>query len=774
MEFLQAFLFTSKYLFGRNGNTDIFYLFSMIILMFYIWKRHEKLKLICGISIPVLVITIIMAFAYPWTVMTRCFVFFAKMLLNITLMVFVAWNCKKWKISRFVETVAIIHGIETLIALCFKNSALWASEQLLNNENSVMRLRLFYANPGAMAFASGLALVILVYLMMKEEIVWRYVLGIVIVTVDLFLSFGITGIACALVGIISMLGMTAINNLQEGKSKYFKKNAIYVLAIATVSAIALGLNSTYLGRIKEIIAGTDHLLLVKLIEPIENMGRILTETKFLGVGFGNGNTGFALDLIGASKAYPNSFIRIIVEGGIFGILFVVILIAAVGYYCFRYGKLIDKTLFIFITFYQMIGGYFTDPTNYFIYGWIIGESIYNKIDLTGKCTLTLFMPLNKDSLSIAQIGHKRIPSREGGVEIVVEEISTRLVKLGHNVDAYNRSGQHVSGKEFNLVDYDNLKEYEGIKIIKVNTIQKKGLAAFVYSFFASLRVIGKDYDIVHYHAEGPCLFMWIPSMFGIRTIATIHGLDWQRSGKWGSLGSTVIKLGEKIAAMFADEIIVLSRHVQKYFLETYNRKAVLIPNGANKPLIKEPVLINEKYGLGGQDYILTLSRLTREKKTDLLIEAFKEIKTDKKLIISGGSSDSDEYVNQLHELAKGDSRIIFTGFVQGQELEELFSNAYVYCLPSELEGMPLSLLEAMSYGNCCLVSDIPENTDVIRNKGVSFETNDKASLIEALQELIDEPDLVNRFRSKASNYICEKYNWDKIVDDTINLYYQRG
>ena len=139
-------------------------------------------------------------------------------------------------------------------------------------------------------------------------------------------------------------------------------------------------------------------------------------------------------------------------------------------------------------------------------------------------------------------------------------------------------------------------------------------------------------------------------------------------------------------------------------------------------------------------------------------------------IIAGGSSDSDGYVNQLHELAKDDSRIIFTGFVQGRELEELYSNAYVYCLPSELEGMPLSLLEAMSYGNCCLTSDIPECVDVIRDKGVSFITNDKGDLIRELQRLDNEPDVVENYRKQSADYICNKYNWDDVTNRTLNLY----
>lgn len=181
-----------------------------------------------------------------------------------------------------------------------------------------------------------------------------------------------------------------------------------------------------------------------------------------------------------------------------------------------------------------------------------------------------------------------------------------------------------------------------------------------------------------------------------RCIAIIHGIDWQRE-KWkNGFGSKYIKFGEKVAVKYADEIIVLSKGVQDYFQKTYGRKTVFIPNGVNRPEVYAPEQIKEKYGLEKEDYILYLGRLVPEKGVHYLIEAFKSIQTDKKLVIAGGASDTDEYMERLKKLAAGDKRIIFTGFVQGRILEELYSNAYVYVLPSDLEGMPLSLLEAMS------------------------------------------------------------------------------
>ncbi|MGN1115682.1 MAG: glycosyltransferase family 4 protein, partial [Candidatus Ornithomonoglobus sp.] len=169
-----------------------------------------------------------------------------------------------------------------------------------------------------------------------------------------------------------------------------------------------------------------------------------------------------------------------------------------------------------------------------------------------------------EKLKIAMLGHKRIPSREGGVEIVVEELSTRMVSRGHSVTAYSRMGGHVSGKEYGVT---RLKEYKGVRLKKVLTVNKKGLAAMTSSFFAAVCAAFGRYDAVHFHAEGPCAMTWIPKLFGKRVIATIHGLDWQRA-KWRGFATKYLKFGERMAVKCADEIIVLSKNVQQYFKDT--------------------------------------------------------------------------------------------------------------------------------------------------------------------------------------------------------------
>ena len=372
----------------------------------------------------------------------------------------------------------------------------------------------------------------------------------------------------------------------------------------------------------------------------------------------------------------------------------------------------------------------------------------------------------KQQLNIAMLGHKRIPSREGGVEVVVEELCARMVQLGHRVTCYNRRGSHVAGREF---DAAPMREYRGIRLRSVCTIDAKGLAAMSASFFASVRAAFGRYDVVHVHAEGPCAMLWLPKLFGKRCVATIHGLDHDRA-KWGRFAKWYLRLGAKCAAKYADALIVLNEGDGRYFRETFHRDTVLIPNGVNRPEHLKPDLIRKQFGLNGGDYILFLGRLVPEKGLRTLIEAFRRVRTDMKLIIAGGGSDSGDFVAELKALAAGDARIVFTGFVQGQLLQELYGNAYLYTLPSFLEGMPLSLLEAMSYGNCCLTSDIPECANLLAGHGATFRAGDADDLAEKMQQLIDDPALVAQYRAGAADSICEKYNWDDVVARTLALY----
>lgn len=370
-------------------------------------------------------------------------------------------------------------------------------------------------------------------------------------------------------------------------------------------------------------------------------------------------------------------------------------------------------------------------------------------------------------MRILMFGHKRIPSREGGVEIVVQELSQRMVTLGHTVTCCNRSGHHINGVQF---DAGVKKEYRGIRLKTVWSIEEKGWSAVTSSLSSAIYSLFSGAEVVHIHAEGPAFMCWLPKLFGKKVVVTIHGLDWQRA-KWkDSVGSKFIHMGEKMAVRFADEIIVLSQGVQDYFLQTYGRETVFIPNGVNAVQKREAQQITEQFNLRSGEYFLYLSRLVPEKGLSYLVDAFSKLHTDKKLVIAGGSSDTEDFVNTLKAKTADDPRVLFTGFVQGQLLEELYSNAYAYVLPSDLEGMPISLLEAMSYGNCCITSDIVECADVVEDKGITFARGDVDGLAAVLQDLCDHPETVAAYQATAADYITQRFDWDDVTRRTLELY----
>ena len=370
-------------------------------------------------------------------------------------------------------------------------------------------------------------------------------------------------------------------------------------------------------------------------------------------------------------------------------------------------------------------------------------------------------------MKVAMIGHKVVPSRRGGIENVLTTLCPLLVEEGIDVTCYNRSSDKVENEYVGTVEKG---KYKGVKIKKAFTLNVKGVSAMIASFTAAISAAFGKYDVVHFHAEGPCAAMWIPKLFGKKCVATVHGLDWQRE-KWAKgFGSKYIKFGEKMLVKYADEVIVLSQSAKDYFKETYNRDTVIIHNGINAPVYKDAELITEKFGLEKDSYICIISRLTYEKGIHYLIDAYNSISTDKKLVIAGDTSDTDEYVKLLRVKAKDNPNIIFTGFISSDTLYEMYSNAYAVTLPSDLEGMSLSLLEALAYENAVICSDIPENTLVAEDKALYFKKADISDLAQKLEYLCSNPDKVKELREGLKGFVAERYNWKDVAKNTASLY----
>ena len=374
--------------------------------------------------------------------------------------------------------------------------------------------------------------------------------------------------------------------------------------------------------------------------------------------------------------------------------------------------------------------------------------------------------MQNKSRRVAMIGHKFIPSRDGGVEVVVSNLAPHLAEIGYDVTCYNRTGKQFRKlrKEGKLA-----REYRGVRLVWTPTVDRRGLAAMTSSIVATVMASFSRAELVHFHTEGPCVLCWLPKLFGKKVVVTIHGLDHMRQ-KWGRFASAYIMQGEKAAVRHAHSIIVLSNGVRDYFREKYGRETVLIPNGIDKAEIRPACEITKQFGLASREYILFLGRLVPEKGIHYLIEAYRMLRTDKKLVIVGGTSDTDDYVRQLHAMSGDTSSIIYTGFQQGLVAEELYSNAYIYVLPSDLEGMPLTLLEAMNYGCCCVTSDIGECADVMDGCGFTFPRGNVEALRETLQDLCDHPEKVEARRSEARKVVSSKYTWKDVTEQTDKLY----
>jgi len=357
-------------------------------------------------------------------------------------------------------------------------------------------------------------------------------------------------------------------------------------------------------------------------------------------------------------------------------------------------------------------------------------------------------------MKIAVIGTRGIPATFGGVEKHCEELYSQLAEMGNEVVIYCRKG-YVT---------DSISEYKGIKLVTLKTINSKSWDATFHTFWALCHAIISDVDLIHFHAQGPCIFSWMPKIFSPnkKMVFTCHGIDWQRN-KWNFFAGSVIKLGEFFSARFFHCHIGVSYALEKYYKNKYNLNMITIYNGTAINDYTSLNMMREKYGLSKGEYFLFVGRLVPEKAPHRLIKAFKEIDTAKKLVIAGGSSMTNDYEEYLKNLAKDDSRIIFTSYVYGEDLQELYSNAFAYISASELEGLPLTLLEAMSYKLPCLVSNIAPHIEVISENnryGYLFNLDNPDDLKFKLLELLtkNENDL-NDIRNNAFDIIQRKYNW---------------
>ena len=361
----------------------------------------------------------------------------------------------------------------------------------------------------------------------------------------------------------------------------------------------------------------------------------------------------------------------------------------------------------------------------------------------------------KPRLRVAFIGGRGVISKYSGIESYYEEVGKHLAAMGHEVTVYCRN--HFT---------PDLTEHNGMKLVRLPTVRSKHLETVIHTSLSTLHALTRGYDLVHYHALGPALFSFLPRLLGVKTAVTVQGLDWQRR-KWGRLASAVLRLGEKASVYFPNGTMVVSRVLQTRYREQHGVETFYVPNGGVLRKRKEPSAIVE-WGVQPAGYVLYLGRFSPEKGCHLLVEAFEQIETSAKLVMAGGSSYCDEYSRELRTHAS--ERIRMLEWVSGDTLDELITNAMVFVLPSDLEGLSLALLDAMGAGLCVLTSDVPENREVVDGAGFTFQRGNAADLADRLRFLIANPEVREAAGRTARKRIEDHYQWQKIAEDIESAY----
>jgi glycosyltransferase involved in cell wall biosynthesis len=358
-------------------------------------------------------------------------------------------------------------------------------------------------------------------------------------------------------------------------------------------------------------------------------------------------------------------------------------------------------------------------------------------------------------LHIAFIGGRGVMSKYSGIETYYEEVGQRLVAMGHHVTVYCRT---------NFTPPCN--EYRGMRLVRLPTVHSKHFETVVHTTLSTIHALFSRCDIVHYHALGPALFSFVPRLAGKKTIVTVQGLDWKRK-KWGRVAAWVLRLGEWAAVKFPNATMTVSRTLQEHYRSRYRAETTYVPNGTTIRQQHQPTRL-EEWGLESGNYILFLGRFSPEKNCHLLIEAYKRVATSVKLVLAGGSSYADEYATQLH--SHGDGRIRLLDWVSGEALDELLTNAMLFVLPSDIEGLSLALLDAMGAGVCVLASDIPENVEVVEGAGFTFRRGDVDDLQQMLELLISDPEMREMAVRAAGQRVRDGYLWPQITKEIEGVY----
>lgn len=773
MEYILAILFSSNNILNKSAGVNLFYVFAAVLFVYYLWmKKKALLQIVAGVLIAAAYTGIVWLLGANRDLM-QTGRFLLIILFNITLMVYIVRDRYKWSMLRWCCCMALLHGVETVVALFMRESSLWGTYHY--GEIATSKLQLFYREPSVLCMVSGLLFIYFVYKSLESGITVKAALGCGVALVDMYYSFNLAGIITCGIALVVLLISHLIRN-QHHIKKDPRSTIIWLvifglLGVTVVASVCI--SPVYSARIMDALQGKDVGFIYTVSDPFGTLVKTLSATGGKGLG------------IGAAIDTLNSFVRVMTEGGIVGIVLVAALIFTLLALVILHGGILDAALFTFVILYQFVAGQFTNPVFWFVYGWIIADCVdYHKVQQERQEKREEFG--DDIPVTVAIIGSKGL-ANYGGYETFTDKLTeyhrnNKNVKYmiackgnGHGVmDETKLTGAHP-------ID-DSTFTYHNAYCFKINVPQIGSAQAIIYDFLAARYVI--NYFRKH-KTEKPVLYIltcrigpfikWIArAMHEIGGVYYLNpdGHEFLRAN-WSPAVRRYWKISEQLMVKYADLVICDSKNIETYIqasYEQYKPKTTFIPYGADlgrSPLADDDARYTQwmnEFGITPNEYYLIVGRLVPENNYETMIREFllADTKRDLVVITNGNQKLLDELEEKLNYSA--DPRIKFTGTVYDQDLlRKIRENAFAYLHGHEVGGTNPSLIEALASTKVNLLYDVGFNRECAESSALYWgkEEGELADLIAQVEQL-DEATR-EKMDKESTKRVVEVYNWEKIA-----------
>lgn len=837
MEYILAAIFSSNRILYNFADVDLFYIFSGALLIFYIYRRRRASMEILKLSGIFLAYTLLSFFIAVDKNLMASSGFMIAMVFNITLLVYIVRDRYKWSMLKWSLIMTVIHGIETLVAVILKNKALISSDEMadaatnaLNHGKALIfngsslwevkhygevtsqKLRLFYHEPIMLCCVSGVLLIYFIYKLVTDGISLQIVMGAIIALIDMYYSFSLSGIIAAAVAIAVLL---AVNILQiaRGQQLVLDKDAmnrgayrygrsivtsvrnsvrwtIAIVSVGIIGVVVLLNSPIYKVRFISLLQGTDVSLNYTVIEPFRNMAETLKATLGRGAGIGSN-----LDIM-------NSYLRVMTEGGVLGILLIAAIAVSLVVLCVRYGGALDAALMIYVVLIQFTAGEFTNPINWFIYGWIIADC-FGKKEL---CKQEEESKANKSNdqeddvpVTVGIIGAKGF-ANYGGYETFIDKL-TEYHKDNKKINylvackANGQGGVDESKLEGAVAINERKFKYHNAYCFKIKVPQVGSGQAIIYDLLSAVYII--NYFKRH-RVEKPILYVltcrigpfmrWISG--AVHDLGGVYflnpdGHEFLRA-YWSRPVRAYWKYSEKLMVKYADKVICDSKNIETYIsagYEQYNPNTTYIPYGTdlnssiltnNDPKFREWMDANN---IKEKEYYLIVGRFVPENNYEVMLREFVNSSTDKDLVIVTNCDNNPDFLDELDKRTgfRDDKRVKFVGTVYDKELlKKIREEAYAYIHGHEVGGTNPSLIEALYSTKLNILLNVGFNREC-GEEGALYFSKDEGELAEVI-EIADGmgADEVEELHQMALKRIYKDYTWEKVTAKYEKLFMRKG